>query len=230
MAREIRESGPRSWFDSVAGAAQLWMQPGNWPELVAGQTRRILVVALCVITTATALLLRATVQVPGALTAGPRHPLTSAWLGVVVLGIACAAPIPPVRARVFARLVAAAARTFAGPALVVLAEFAIAHSGVLDRPTAAVRIAIVAGYWLTLTYLGLSGCAFVARAAHVVRMPGTSRLRLGLFLVGAGLGLAACQLVGAAPHAGAILAACGISVLAAAAITASRDLRGDQLP
>ncbi|MGI5200466.1 hypothetical protein ACQEU6_02505 [Spirillospora sp. CA-108201] len=43
---EVSEAGIRCWPDAAAGAARLWLHPSDWPETLAGQTRRVLAVAL----------------------------------------------------------------------------------------------------------------------------------------------------------------------------------------
>jgi hypothetical protein len=64
ISREVSASGIRSWPDTIAGAARLWLHPGDWPETFTGQTRRVLTVMLFAITAATALLLRTVAPSP----------------------------------------------------------------------------------------------------------------------------------------------------------------------
>ena len=131
---EVDSAGVRSWPDTLVGAARLWLHPSDWPETQAGETRRILTVMLFTITAGTALVLR-TVTPSSTLTADVRHPATSLWLGLLVLGLALAAPLPPLQGDRLRRLVVIAAHTLAAPAAAVLALFALAWSGLAGHLT-----------------------------------------------------------------------------------------------
>ncbi|MGJ5755190.1 hypothetical protein FB563_3405 [Streptomyces puniciscabiei] len=72
---EVSAAGIRCWPDTLAGAARLWLHPGDWPETSSGQTRRVLTVALFALTAATALLLRSA-EPSTTLTADIHHPPT----------------------------------------------------------------------------------------------------------------------------------------------------------
>jgi hypothetical protein len=73
---------------------RLWLHPSDWPETIAGQTRRTVLVALAAVTAATALLLRA-IGPSGTITSDLGHPVTSLWLVLLLLGAAVAVPIRP---------------------------------------------------------------------------------------------------------------------------------------
>jgi hypothetical protein len=225
ISRQVAETGIRSWPDAVTGAARLWIHPSDWPETLTGQTRRVLAVALFAVLSAAVLLLRATA--PSAmLTADVGHPVTSAWLVPILLGIGLATPLP--RLGMLQRLTVTAVRTLAGPALAVLALYATARSGLVEHPTGAARVALIAGYWATLGFTALRLCTLVARVARTAAMPGTRRLCAALLLLGAGLALATSQSLLAvaqtAPRAGSIAVTFALGVLAVVTVSAGHDL------
>jgi hypothetical protein len=228
ISREVSASGVRSWPDTVAGAARLWLHPSDWPETAPGQTRRVVAVALFTVTAATVLLLRATEQ-PPTLTADMAHPATSVWLGLILLGMAIGTPIPALEWRAWRRLTSDAMRTLTGPAVVVLAMFLLANSGRVEHPTGAAHVALVAGYWATLTFTALRLCTFIARLARTARMPNGTRLRTALLLSGTGLALAAAQstlaVARSAPDVGSVAPALALALLGAGTLRAGRDLR-----
>jgi hypothetical protein len=228
MTREVATSGPRSWLDTVIGAARLWMHPSDWPETMTGQTRRVLAVALFAVATVAALLLRADGQPSASLPADLTHPAASAWLAVTLAGVALAAPFPPLRWGALGRLVAATVRTLAVPVLALLAMYLAAHSGLIGQPTGMVHVLLLGYYWTTLGSTGLCLCALMARIGRIAIMPSTRRLCLALLLIGAGLALAACQSLAATPlttlHAGTLAVSCGLAVLATAVIVTGQDL------
>jgi hypothetical protein len=227
ISREIAESGVRSWPDALAGAARLWLHPSDWPETLAGQTRRVLAVALFAVTAVTALLLRATTP-SATLTADVGHPATSLWLAPIVLGVVLAAPLPPLRWEVLRHLITVAVRTLTAPALAFAAMVATAWSGLLEHAAGLTNAALIVYYWATLGFAALRLCTLIARAAAMpTTMPTTRRLCAALLLIGTGLGLASAQsllAVGRAP--GSLAATLTLGLLAAATICAGRDLRG----
>ncbi|MER7273991.1 hypothetical protein ABT369_06035 [Dactylosporangium sp. NPDC000244] len=208
IGREIAERGARSWPDAIGGAARLWLHPSDWPETAAGQTRRVLAVALFAVTGTDALLLRAA------------EPATGRWLGLILAGALLAAPRPPSRAL---RAVAAAAiRTLAAPATAGLALLLLANSGLVDHPAGPARVLLVAAYWAALTFITLRVWALTARIVRMGTAPSRRRLRAALLLVGAGTALAAGQsLLG-----GALLIAAALLLSAVAALHAGQDLHG----
>ena len=227
MAREVAASGPRSWPDTVIGAVRLWTHPGDWPETASGQTRRVLAAALFAEAAVAALLLRAAGP-PHFLVAGPGHPVASAWLLLVLVGAALAAPLPPLRPGALRRLAGVTARTLAAPALALLALYLIARSGLADHPARPVHFLLLGCYWMTLAYAGLRACTLVARIGPIAIMPGAGRLRPALFLIGAGFAIAAGQGLASAVHptvhAGTLALSCALATLAAATVTAADDL------
>ncbi|MGI5239930.1 hypothetical protein [Dactylosporangium sp. CA-139066] len=203
IGREVAEAGPRSWADAVAGALRLWLHPSDWPESAAGQTRRVLAVALAGVTAAAMLVLRAAEP-------GPR-PL---WLPALAAGVLVAAPLPPPRWRALRSLLADAVRIMAAPAAAVAGMFALAWGGVGGGP------APFAYYWATLAFVAIRGCALVARVLRTCVAPTTRRLRAALLLVGAGLAVAAVQ----AATAGTLAATAAFALLAAVTLQAGRNL------
>ncbi len=227
ISREVSASGIRSWPDTLAGAARLWLHPSDWPETFAGQTRRVLTVALFVIIAATGLLLR-TVAPSAALTADIRHPVTSLWLAPLLLGVILAAPLPPLRGEALRRLATVAARTLAAPAAAVLAMVLMAWGGI-KHPTGFADAALFVYYWLTLGFVALRLCTLVARSAHATALPTTRRLSVALLLMGTGLAVAASQglvvVVRTGPHPDPLAETLTLGLLAATAISAGQDLR-----
>jgi hypothetical protein len=228
ISHEVSASGVRSWPDTLAGAVRLWLHPSDWPETVPGQTRRVLAVALFTVAAAAGLLLRATDPSP-TLTADVRHPATSLWLALILLGIGLGTPIPPLRWPTWCRLTSEAIRTLTAPAAAVLAMFLLAHSGLIEHPTASAHVALVACYWATLAFIALRLCTFVARVARTAAIPTRGRLRAALLLIGAGLSLVAAQsmlaIAGSTPDAGSLTRALALVLLAAATVHAGEDLR-----
>lgn len=228
ISREVSASGIRSWPDTLAGAALLWLHPGDWPETFTGQTRRVLTVALFTIIAATGLLLR-TVEPSTTLTADIRHPATSLWLVPLLLGIILAAPLPPPRGQALRRLAVVAARTLAAPAAAALAMVLMAWSGVAEHATGFADTSLVIYYWLTLGFIALRLCTLVARIAQTAVLPTTRRLSTALLHIGTGLALAASQnllaIVRTTPHPGSLAETLALGLLAAVAISGGHDLR-----
>lgn len=215
--------GIRSWPDTLAGAARLWLHPSDWPETLPGQTRRVLAVALFAVTAATALLLRAS-EPTTTLTADPHRPATSLWLAPILLGIALATPLP----HSLPRLTGTAIRTLTAPATALLVLVVIARSGAIEHPAALTRAALIGYYWATLVFTALRMCTLVARLARTATMPTTRRLRAALLLIGAGLSLAAAQnllAIARTAAAGTLAITLALGLLAAATISAGHDLR-----
>jgi len=222
IGREVAERGIRSWPDAVAGAVRLWLHPDDWPETAAGQTRRVLAVCLFGVTAAATLLLRAAEPAP--------YPhATALWLAPLAAGALLAAPLPPRAWRPLRRLCAETVRTAALPAAAVAAMIALANSGLLDHPTGALAVALLAYYWSTLSFAALRACTLIARVQHICVAPTTRRLRAALLLVGAGLALATAQGTIAAFHtavgAGGLCVTGALGLLAALTLQTGQNLR-----
>lgn len=227
ISREVSATGFRSWPDTLAGAARLWLHPSDWPETFTGQTRRVLTVTLAAITAATGLLLRA--ESPSTtLTVSIHHPVTSLWLAPLLLGGILAAPLPPLRGEALRRLATAAVRTLAVPAAAALAMAAMAWGGVAEQATGFANAALVLYYWLTLAFIALRLCTLVARVAQATTPPSTRRLSTALLLIGTGLALAASQsllaIARTAPRPDSLAETLMLSLLAGMAISAGHDL------
>ncbi|WP_369392914.1 hypothetical protein AB5J72_39040 [Streptomyces sp. CG1] len=225
---EVSASGIRSWPDTLVGAVRLWLHPGDWPETCTGQTRRVLTVALFGLTAATGLLLRSA-EPSTTLTADVHHPAGSVWLVPLLVGVGLAVPLPPLRLAALRRLTAAAVRALAAPAAAVLTLCLTAWSGLADHVTGPADAAMVLFYWLTLGFVALRLCTVVAHVTRTAALPTTRRLATALLSLGTGLALAAGQnllaLVRTAPHPDSLTGTLALSLLAAAAIGAGRDLR-----
>ncbi|HVV24943.1 MAG TPA: hypothetical protein VHF06_36265 [Pseudonocardiaceae bacterium] len=227
IAREVDRVGPRTWFDTAAGAVRLWLHPSDWPETAVGQTRQVVVTALAVVSMTVALLLRAAGPAPPAVVTG--HLTTGAWLVPVAAALLLAMPVLPLRAAAFGRLGAVAVRTLALPLLALTTLFLLAHSGLVDHPTGGAHALLLGYYWATLGFVGIRVCRFVARAGRIAVAPSTRRLRAALVLMAVGLALAGAQGLTAAlrtgVHPGALALSCGLVALAVAVLAAGLDLR-----
>ncbi|MER6568669.1 hypothetical protein ABT288_21430 [Streptomyces sp. NPDC001093] len=228
IRHEVSASGIRSWPDTLAGAARLWLHPGDWPETSSGQTRRVLTVALFALTAATGLLLRSA-EPSTTLTADIRHPADSLWLAPLLLGIALAAPLPPMHGAALRGLTAVVVRTLAAPTAAVVALCLTAWSGRAEHLTGFAEAAAVTSYWLTLGFVALRLCVLVARISRTATLPTTRRLSAALLCIGTGLTLAASQnLLAAARTAvspGSLAESTALGLLAAMAISTGHDLR-----
>jgi hypothetical protein len=209
ISDQVAESGIRSWPDTVTQAARLWLHPSDWPETLAGQTRRVLAVALFAVVGLTGLLLRATAS------ADHRHP--AIWLAPIMAGIGLAAPLPTAPLR---RLTSTAIRALAAPALAMLALYVTARSGLAEHPSGPARAALIGYYWATLGFVAFGLCAFVARVARTAVIPGSRRLCAALLLIGAGLGLAAAEGL----RSGSTVVPAALGVLSAVTIAIGYDL------
>jgi hypothetical protein len=213
ISHQVAESGIRSWPDTVTQAVRLWLHPSDWPETLAGQTRRVLAVALFAVVGLTALLLRATTP-----SVDLRHPATGLWLAPFLAGIGLAVPLP--RTAMLRRLTSVAVRTLAAPALALLALYVTARSGLVEHPSGPARAALIGYYWATLGFIALRLCTFVARVGRTATMPGTRRLCAALLLIGGGLALATVQWL----LAGSFVVTAALGVLSAVTITTGYDL------
>jgi hypothetical protein len=221
IGREIAERGIGTWPDAVAGAVRLWLHPSDWPETVAGQTRRVVAVFLFAATAAAMLLLRAAEPAP--------YPfVTALWVAPGAAGVLLAAPLPPLRWRVLRIVCAATVRTMLAPAFAVVAMAALANSGAVDHPTGPVRTALVVYYWSTLTFAALRACMLIARVLPVCVVPTTRRLRGALLLVGVGTASASGQSAVLAYHAvvdvGAYCMTAALGLIAALVLHTRQDL------
>ncbi|MCP2339328.1 hypothetical protein [Actinomadura rupiterrae] len=225
---ELDAAGLRSWPDAIIGAVRLWLRPSTWPETSTGQTRRVAAVALFAVTSATMLMLRAVEPSP-ALTADTRHIATSLWLIPTLLGIALAAPLPPLRWSALRRLTAVAIRALAGPAAALAAMVLLANSGVLKQTSGLTDVLLVSYYWGTLAFGAVAACVLVGRVAGAAVLPSRRRLGTALVLLGTGLASAALQNAMACVKSGSVTpsfaATIALALLAAATITAGQDLR-----
>ncbi|NUQ97384.1 MAG: hypothetical protein HOY79_12825 [Streptomyces sp.] len=228
IRHEVSASGILSWPDTLAGAARLWLHPGDWPETFTGQTRRVVTVALFALTAATGLLLRSA-EPSSTVTADIHHPATSLWLLPLLLGIALAAPLPRPSGAALRSMTAAAVRTLAAPAAAVVALCLMAWSGTAQHLTGFADAAVVLFYWLTLGFVALRLCVFVARTARTAALPTTRRLSTALLHIGTALALAASQsllaVIRTAPHPGSLTETLALGLLAATALSAGHDLR-----
>jgi hypothetical protein len=226
LRTQVAESGMRGWPDTVAGAIRLWLRPSDWPENVAGQTRRVVATMLFGLMAASALVLRAVEPTP-AVTADPTRPATSLWLVPLVAGLGLAAPWPPLRWVMLRRVALDALRVLAAPTAAVAAMFAVAYSGLVDHPAGWLHIGVIGYYWATLGFVASRMCALVARVGRLAAAASLTRLRAALFLAGCGAGLGAGQGLASLPAvpAGSTMAmVVALGVLASVSVWAACDL------
>jgi hypothetical protein len=229
LAQEVAAGGPRSWLDTVTGAARLWAHPSDWPERTAGQTRRVLLVELAAAVTLVALLLRASGRPSATFAASIGHPAASTWLLAVLLGLGFAAPVPRLRWRALRELGATCLRTLAAPTALLLALFALAQTLPVHHPLSALpEISLRLFYWTTLVFAGLRVCALAGRIGHVAATPSTRRLLVAALCIGTGLALAAAQNLvselNRGPAFGATALSAGLAAIAVLALVTAHDL------
>ncbi|GAA3302662.1 hypothetical protein Dvina_51250 [Dactylosporangium vinaceum] len=220
IGREVAERGARTWPDAVVGAVRLWLHPGDWPETAAGQTRRVLAVAVFAVTAAATLLLRAAEP-------APPPQLTLLCLATLTAGALIAAPLPPLTWHTARVLAALTARTMALPVVLMLGMVMLANSGAVEHPGRVGDVALVAYYWCALAYVALRTCTLVARVLPSCVVPTKRRLRSALLLAGAGAALAAAQGALVAVHTavtGGVWVSAALALLAAATLQAGRNL------
>lgn len=186
LAAHITRAGSRSWVNTVTGAADLWLHPGTWPAISAGQVRRIASTVTFALAVTAALVTRG--FGPSQLAPTGHHPVQTAWLLLVATGVALATPLPLLRPAALARLLGLTTRTMTLPALAMLMIFVVANTGWVEHPADPVRVALVIGYWATLTLAGVRVCNVIAHlGGDIVHAPSIRRLQVGLALIGCGL-------------------------------------------
>jgi hypothetical protein len=223
LGAEIAERGAQSWADAVTGAVRLWLHPSDWPETATGQTRRVLAVTLFAVAAVATLLLRA---------AEPPSPpiVTLLWLAPLVAGMLLAAPLPALRPAALRRVCVEGVQTLALPAGAIVALVALGNSGAVEHPAGALRAALLVYYWVTLSFVALRVCAFVARVVRIGILPTARRLHSALLLVGTGTALAAAQstldiLRTGTPGTGRLATAAALGLLAMLTLRVGRDIR-----
>lgn len=210
IAEEVRSAGPRTWFDTVLGAAKLWLRPSDWPDPVPSRTSRVLLTAFAGVLTVSVLLVRAGGPLPW------RGPVTGLWLAPLLAGVVLSVPRPVFDRKVLRRMVTVGRGALVRAALAMAALVLLAHSGLGDHAPGAL---LVAYYWLTLGFTGFQLCLLVDRLGRLVVVPGLRRLRFALLCGGTGLALAAAQAGFGAPAL-----ACCLAVLAGVVVLVGRDL------
>lgn len=228
LAAHVTRAGSRSWVNTVTGAVDLWLHPGTWPAISAGQVRRITSTLTFALAVPAALVTRGF----GAAQLAPtgHHPVQTAWLLLIATGVALATPLPLLRPAALARLLGLTTRTMTLPALAMLTLFAVAHSGWVEHPAGPARVVLVVGYWATLTLGGVRVCNVIANLrGDIAHAPSISRLQVGLALIGCGLTVGAwstleSMITSRTFTASSSLVCIAFVALAALAATNARDL------
>jgi hypothetical protein len=227
LEQQLTESGPRSWPNTIRGAAGLWVRPALWPHTTAGRNCRTLSTLAFAVIVLTTLLLRATGG--QALAVGPHDPSRSAWLVLVLLGLLAAAPAPRPCVAALARVALVCVRTLGPPVLALLAMLVAANSGLVSHLTGLPNALLVTYYWATLIFAGARVCALITRLAGDTSAPSVRRLRVAFTLIGSGLALAVCQLMAAMARTQAdvtdLITAVALIVFVVVIAAAARDLR-----
>lgn len=208
IAFATQAAGMRSWLDTAAGAAKLWLRPSDWPEVARGDFHRIIAAALVAVVAAAALLLRASSTAGLGVDVGDL--VSGVWGTAVLIGLFLAVPVPPLRPAPFRRAIAAAVRLCAAPGLAFLALVLIAHSGLMRHPVGWAHGVLIGYYWVTLAFMALRLCAAVAHVGRVATTPSTRRLSAAFVLAGLVFASAQTVLVRAAEGLGV---ACGLAFL-----------------
>lgn len=154
----------------MAGAIELWLHPGAWPETSIGQVRRIASTLTFALAVTAALVTRR--FGPAQLAPTGHHPARAVWLLLLVAaGVALVAPAPRLQSTAFARALGVTARTMALPAIATLTILAVAHTGWVEHPAAPVRAVLAIGYWAVLALGGVRICHVIAhpRRRHRAR-------------------------------------------------------------
>ncbi len=225
LATEIDARGRPARLDALAGAARLWLRPGEWPAELGSQVRRA-VMGLALATAAVAGLgFRGLLSVPleGA--------AAVTIVGLVLLGAGLAVATPVVRPtrQAVAALLRPVRRLVVLATALVLLVLSLAYG---TTPTGGVLHAgEFALYWATLGLVAFLPVVAIARAdPAMLIVPGRARAGVGLGLVSAGqLVDAGSGLLGAGPTGGPVLAV-GQAALGVITLLALVDLRRHRAP
>jgi hypothetical protein len=228
----IGEAARTSWRGSprlAVAIAGMWLHPAIWPADSMVERRRRAAALGVVVTAAGWLTAHAVLELTGAV---PRA-LAHSWILTVsdattFLGFLLAVPVPRLRRRSLVHLVGVGARRTAVPVLlgagIVLA---------VNRDLAlgsVVRAAVIAGWWLVLVLVAWQVVRTVADVdVSAVAVPSPGRLRVGLWVVAAGLTASGLTIlmpavIGRGDRIAGIVGGTTLLVLAAAVNGTVRDL------
>jgi hypothetical protein len=187
-------------------------------------------VEIAVVASVVALLLRAAGRPSQTFTADFTRPATSTWLAVIVIGLAVASPLPPLRWRALRRLTAVCLRRLVSPTAALLTMYVLAHGGLIDHPAGAIDTLLRLYYWMTVTFVAVRLCVLAGQIGRLVTAPSARRLRTANLLIGIGLALAAAQNLASGglhrePAVGVAVLSIALAAIATLALATAHDLR-----
>lgn len=184
LTTEIAHRGASGWLDALAGAARLWLRPGQWPVPSGSHTRRAVVVLAML--TAGAAAVGARGLPTAAITAGSG--LAVVALILITAGLVVLVPLPKLTRASLRSVTRAVAAPLAPVGVLLVAVLLLAHSGV--RLHGVSHSLAVVLYWTTVASLALAPAAAVFRIdPEHAAIPGRRRATLGLMLLCVGLAL-----------------------------------------
>jgi hypothetical protein len=209
LAAEVRASGPRSWPNLLAGAADVWLHPAVWPARSVAQ-RQTRVAAMAVIVTgigwfAAHLTVEDTPDLPRVL---------DLCAVAVLAGLVLVAPWPaPATLMAIGRRLL---RRLAGPAVLGFAVIVVVH-GTDGSFAPPVRLALLGCWWGSWGLAVIQTGRTIAGLGADPALPALPRrFRLGIrVLAVAAAATGATQLVAALPGPAPASAVLGLCLLAA---------------
>ncbi|MFI5693748.1 hypothetical protein ACIA58_18030 [Kribbella sp. NPDC051586] len=187
LAGEAERGGLRGTPQLAWAIAAAWLHPAIWPADSTLERRRRVAALAVVVTAAGWLAAHAVLELTGAVPRALAHSwILTACDATTFLGFLLAIPTPRLRRRSFVHLARVAVRRIAGPAALGAGVVVV-----VNRDAAfdvVMRWVVVAGWWLALVLVAGQVVRTVADVdLAVVAVPGPRRLRLGLWVVAAGL-------------------------------------------
>ncbi|MFC4907257.1 hypothetical protein [Actinomadura gamaensis] len=227
LEAEIAAAGWRSWWNTLLGAADLWLHPGLWPARSRAQ-RRLRTTALA--TSITALcwfVAHVGVETDDALSRRAGHsPLLTAGVAIMLAGLALIAPLPRPEAAALRVLLRTAVARFALPAALAAAVVATVRFAPLAHPPPLARGVLLAAWWTAVALGAARAGLIVAELGARVLVPARpGRLGLGARVLMAGAATEAAALLGSRPDPPGFAVAATILVLLAAFVPVLRDCR-----
>jgi hypothetical protein len=185
MEAEIGRAGWRSWPNTVAGIADLWLHPAIWPTRSPAQRQLRMTTMAITLTAAFWYISHLVTELDGALSSGVGHsPLMPAGTGLMLAGLLLIAPHPRPAAGVLALLLRGVARRFAVPCALATVIVIAAHTQAIAHASQLLRVILVACWWIALALGAIQTCRTIIEApetlaaAHRHNDPG-HRLRRG---------------------------------------------------
>jgi hypothetical protein len=195
---EIGRAGWRSWPNTVAGIADLWLHPVVWPARSPAQ-RQLRMTTMAITLTATFWYIAHLVtELDSALSSGVGHsPLMSAGTGLMLAGLFLIAPRPRPTAGVLAVLLRSVASRFAVPCALATVIVIAAHTHAIAHAPQLLRVIVVACWWIALALGAIQTCRTITDAgAEVMTPPRPWRLRTGTTILATGCAVETATIAG----------------------------------